>query len=185
MALYYRMRVRDSAMPDRELGDELKERLAAALTSGAPPVAPLPSQARYAMLSSFQPRGHLRSRLISLAAAAAAVVVLAGLAGPPQSRQFVIQSVGNIARDLGVPSGPATASPSPIHPTPSEEPSPSERPGSGEATPSPEPNESPSTRPSPEPAESPEPRQSPKPSPGDDHPPASPSPGSSPSPGDH
>lgn len=162
-------------MPDRDLPEELKARLSAELTSGAPLSAPLPSQARYATASPAARRqGHLRGRTLALAAAAFVVLLGAAFAGPPQQRAWLVRTVGNLAGDLGAPV--STASPSAGNPTPDSTPrggtddrSPSpEKSPDGDETPgaheSPEPGQSPEPSQAPESHESPEPAQSPEPS---------------------
>jgi len=106
-------------MPDRDLPEELKARLSADLASGAPLNAPLPSQARYATASpAARPQGHLRGRIVTLAAAALVLLLAAAFAGPPQQRAWLVRTVGNIAGDLGAQV--STSSPSPGHSTPAE-----------------------------------------------------------------
>jgi len=145
-------------MPDRELAEELKARLSAELRSGAPLRTPLASQARYATAAApAVPRRSVHGRLLVVVVASLAVLVVAALAGPPQPRAWLVQSVGNIAGDRGAPSpSPANQtqstsspsdtssdqSPSPATATvPRESPEPVESPGSHE---SPEPTQSPS-----------------------------------------
>ena len=153
-------------MPDRELPEHLVSRLSSDLVSGAPLRAPLASQARYATAAGPAAVGrfHIGARL-AISGLAAVALVAATLAAAPQPRQWLIQSVDNLA---GAPSSPT---PSPKHPVDQAEPSapvestaapePSESP---EAQESPEPGESPEPRESPEPGQSPEPRESPEPS---------------------
>jgi len=160
-------------MPDRDLPEQLKARLSAELMSGAPLNAPLPSQARYATAApAARPRGHLRGRMITVAAAAVLVLLAAAFAGPPQQRAWLVRTVGNIAGDLGAEV--SISSPSPGHSAPaasspvggSDDRSPSagtpdvdETPGAQE---SPEPSEStPESHESPEPGQSPQPSESP------------------------
>jgi hypothetical protein len=144
-------------MPERELPEALRARLSAELTSGAPLHAPLASQARYAGAASLAvPRRSLRGGLLVASAAALAVLVVAALAGPPQPRGWIVQSVGMLAGDRGAPSptpsiesqGTISPRPSPSHaqspeaaPEPRESPEPAESPGAHE---SPEPIQSPS-----------------------------------------
>src|SRR5258708_3200268 len=111
-ALSLRVNPVDWAMPDRDLREELKARLSAELSSGAPLSAPLASQARYATAApAGVPQRHLRGRPLTLAAAALVVLLAAAFAGPPQPRAWLVRTVSNIAGNLG---GQATtSSPSP------------------------------------------------------------------------
>ena len=172
-------------MPDRELPDHLKDRLSAALTSGAPLRSPLPSQARYAIAAgAAAPKAHLRVRLLTSAAAAFAIVALVVAAGPQQPREWILQTVGNLAKGVGAPIGPSTPSPSPEKHTPAASHSPAGSPEETSPSPeTPEATESPEASPSPEPSHSPEGEPSPsstaQPSDGGgggDHSTASPSP---------
>jgi hypothetical protein len=149
-------------MPDRELPQHLRSRLSAFLESGAPLVAPLPAQARYATARAaiLSPRWRLRA--LSLALASGGIVVVA-FAGPPQPRDWIVQSVSGITRQLGVPAG--AVSPSPSNGSQSTG-------GQSTVHRSPDEAETPQPQPTPEPQESPESGQSPEsggpaPSPGD------------------
>jgi len=161
-------------MPDRDLPEELKARLSAELMSGAPLNAPLPSQARYATAApAARPRGHLRGRMITVAAAAVVVLLAAAFAGPPQQRAWLVRTVGNIAGDLGAEV--TISSPSPGHSAPAEA---SPVAGSDDRSPSPgtpDVDETPGAQESPEPSEPAEPSQTPE-----SH--ESPEPGGSPQP---
>lgn len=149
-------------MPDRELPRHLLDELASSLEKGAPLVAPLASQARYATARIVLPPARWRLRALTVAVAAAGIVVVA-LAGPPQPREWIAQSVNALERQVGVPANEVT--PSPTHESEAT---------SGEQTGqrSPESTEQAEPRQSPEPGESPEPlqQQSPEPqeSPGGD-----------------
>jgi hypothetical protein len=152
-------------MPERDLPEELRARLAAELASGVHLSAPLASQARYATgVPAAGPQRHLRGRVLTLSAAALVVLVAATFAGPPQPRAWLVRTVGNIASGLGAPVG--TSSPTPGNPTPAQS---SPRGGtdakspSPRATEAPDGDETPGSQPSPEPQESPEPAQSPEP----------------------
>jgi hypothetical protein len=154
-------------MPDRELPEDLRARLAEELTSGAPLLAPLPSQARYTTAMQLPPP-RVRWRLAAAAGAAAGLVAVAAFAGPPQARAWIGQSVGNIAhtvRHPGEGNPPPQASPFNESPaaSPGEHRTPESSP-SQEPRESPEPSESPESSASPEPRESPEPEDSPRPS---------------------
>ena len=167
-------------MPDRELPEDLRQRLAAALESGAPLVSPLPSQAEYSIAATEvqEPNRRLRS-FAALALAAAVVIALVGLQQP---REWIVRSVDNITHSSGVPAGSAGPTPSSqvgtvVHQSP-------------EVKETPEATESPEAGRSPQPAQSPEhdqPQASPTAEPsgndgdGDDH---SPNPSPSPSPSD-
>src|SRR5438128_1963635 len=83
----------ESVMPDRELPEHIRRQLSAGLDGGAPLVAPLPSQARFATLRGSMPAPRWRLRGLTVAVAAAGIVIVA-LAGPPQPRQWLVQSVG-------------------------------------------------------------------------------------------
>jgi hypothetical protein len=76
-------------MPDRDLPEHLVARLSDELTSGAPLVAPLPSQARYARAGVTPFAARQRWRLITATAAAAALVVIAVAAGATPARQWI------------------------------------------------------------------------------------------------
>jgi hypothetical protein len=156
-------------MPDRDLPWHIRRQLSAALDGGAPLIAPLPSQARFAALRRAMPSPRWRLRALTVAVAAAGIVVVA-FAGPSQPREWVAQSVNGISKQVGIPAGSAT-------PTPKNEPT-----TSGQKKPN-APTESPEA--TAEPVESPEPTESQQPpepsdeSGGDDH-----SPEPSPSSGD-
>jgi hypothetical protein len=156
-------------MPDRELPEDVRRRLSAALESGAPLIAPMASQARFAISRGAMPAPRWRLRALTVAAAVAGIVVVA-LAGPPQTREWVVQSVNGISKQVGLPAGAAT-------PSPKEEPT-----TSGENEPS-APTQSPENHEgSPEPAGSPQPSESPD---GDDTPqPAQPQSSPTPQPSD-
>ena len=147
-------------MPDRELPENIRRQLSAGLDGGVPLVAPLPSQARFAALHGAPPSPRWRLRALTVAVAAAGIVVVA-LAGPPQPREWVVQTVNGISRQVGVPAGSVSPSPKEQSTTSGEqEPNAAaESPENHEATA--EPGESP------EPAQSPEPEESPD---GDDAP---------------
>ena len=159
-------------MPDRELPEHLRQRLSAALESGAPLVSPLPSQAEYSIAATEvqEPNRRLRS-FAALALAAAVVIALVGLQQP---REWIVRSVDNITHSAGVPAGSAGPTPSSqvgtvVHESP-------------DATASPAARESPRPLPSPEheqPGASPTAGPGGNDGDGDDH-----SPGPSPSPDD-
>jgi hypothetical protein len=158
-------------MPDRDLSRHIRRELSAALDGGAPLIAPLPSQARFAALRGAMPSPRWRVRALTVAVAAAGIVVVA-FAGPSQPREWVVQSVNGISKQVGIPAGSATPSPK------------NESATSGQKKPN-VPTESPEA--TAEPVESPEPAESQQPpvsepsdeSGGDDH-----SPEPSPSSGD-
>ena len=166
-------------MPDRELPEHIKAQLDRELTAGTPLTSPLPAQARYAQLAPAPMSSRQRWRLLSAVGAAAALIAVTALAGPPQAREWIGHSVGTLAHDVQRSTGDDTPSPekspaqqpSAVPPSPHESPEPSESP---EASQSPEPTESP------EPSESPEVHESPQPSPSSspegDHGGSSPSP---------
>lgn len=141
-------------MPDRELPEDLRQRLSAALESGAPLVSPQPSQAEYAIAATEAPEPN--RRLHSFAAMALAAAVVIALVGLQQPREWIVRSVDNITHNSGVPAG--TASPTPtsqvgtvVHESP-------------EVTETPEATESPESGKSPQPTQSPE-HEQPQPSP--------------------
>ena len=68
-------------MPDRELPEHIRRQLSAGLDGGAPLVAPLPSHARFATLRGPMPAPRWRLRGLTVAVAAAGIVIVA-LAGP-------------------------------------------------------------------------------------------------------
>lgn len=158
-------------MPEGELPDHIKDRLSASLETGAPLRAPLPSQARYAAKVVGVPAPRWRLRSVMVAAAAAGVVVIA-LASPAEPRDWIVQSVGNIAHDAGLPVGSTSPSPTPasgrtVHESPeanesNESPEANESPGSSQST---EPMQSPEAHESPEPSQSPDGGDQPTPSP--------------------
>lgn len=135
-------------MPDRQLPEHIRRQLSAALNGGAPLVAPLPSQARFATPGGAMPSPRWRLRALTMAVAAAGIVVVA-FAGPPQPREWVVQTVNGISKQVGIPAGSAT--PSPVEKSTrsgQQKPNaPTESPENHEATPkpvgSPEPAESP------------------------------------------
>lgn len=144
-------------MPDRVLPGHVEKWLSDALESGAPLTTPLPSQARYSgVRAGSLPAPRWRARVLTMAVAAAGIVAIT-FAAPPQQRSWIVQGVGHIAHDVGVPATEAGPSP-----------------GRHESTN--EPTESPEAHESPEPAQSPEAGESPVPSPsgGGDHPQPSP-----------
>src|SRR5690348_15705979 len=100
-------------MPDRELPEHLKDQLDRELTAGAPLTSPLPAQARYARAAAPLPSGFVRWRLLSAVGAAAALIAVTALAGPPQAREWIGQSVGTLAHDVQRSTGGGTPSPSP------------------------------------------------------------------------
>jgi len=166
-------------MPDRDLPEQLKARLADELSSGTPLQAPRASQARYAtaVVSTIRPR-RMRGRVMTLAAAALVVLLAATFAGPPQPRAWLVRTVGNIAGDKAAPS------PSPINQAqPLTSPSASSHRSQAPDT-TPEQRESPVPDESPEAHDSPEPSQSPSggDSSGGDGDQSSPSPTPTPSP---
>ena len=138
-------------MPDRELPRSLRQRLSASLEGGSPLLAPLASQARYATVRGAMPAPRWRLRALTVAVAAAGIVAVA-LAGPSQPRQWLVQSVNDITKQVGIPAGTASPSPSKGGPTTSGQ--------QGSSHESPEANESSRAGESPEPKESPEPSQS-------------------------
>jgi len=159
-------------MPDRELPEHLRQRLSAALESGAPLVSPLPAQAEYAIAATEVPEPN--GRLRSFAAVALAAAVVLALVALQQPRDWIVRSVDNITHSAGVPE-------------PTSSPSPSSQVGTVVHE-SPEATASPAASESPRPVQSPEheqPQASPTAEPsgndgdgdGDDH-----SPGPSPSP---
>jgi len=97
-------------MPDRELPEDVRRRLSAALESGAPLITPMPSQARFAVPTGAMPAPRWRLRALTVAVAVAGIVVVA-LAGPPQTREWVVQSVNGISKQVGIPAGATTPSP--------------------------------------------------------------------------
>jgi len=134
-------------MPDRDLSMHIRRQLSAALDGGAPLIAPLPSQARFAALLGAMPPPRWRLRALTVAVAAAGIVAVA-FAGPPQPREWVVQSVNGISKQVGIPAGSAT-------PTPKNESA-----TSGQKKPN-APTESPEA--TAEPGESPEPAESQQP----------------------
>ena len=158
-------------MPDRELPENIRRQLSAGLDGGVPLVAPLPSQARFAALHGATPSPRWRLRALTVAVAASGIVVVA-LAGPPQPREWVVQTVNGISRQVGVPAGSVT-------PSPKEQSTTSDQRERSEPSESPETHETPGE--SPEPAQSPEAEESPD---GDDAPQSGPAqPQASPTPG--
>ena len=97
-------------MPDRDLSRHIRRQLSAALDGGAPLIAPLPSQARFATLRGAMPSPRWRVRALTVAVAAAGIVVVA-FAGPSQPREWVVQSVNGISKQVGIPAGSTTPSP--------------------------------------------------------------------------
>src|SRR5437899_1911173 len=126
-------------MPDRELPENIRRQLSAGLDGGVPLVAPLPSQARFAALHGATPSPRWRLRALTVAVAAAGIVVVA-LAGPPQPREWVVQTVNGISRQVGLPAGSSSPSPSHGESTPGEQGTSNESP---EASETPAANESP------------------------------------------
>jgi hypothetical protein len=100
-------------MPEPELPQHLTDRLTAALTAGAPLNTSLPSQARYAKQASagaFQ--APMRPRLLVVAAISGLVLAVIALAGSQQQpRQWFIETVGNVAHEVGVPLGKSPQEP--------------------------------------------------------------------------
>ena len=133
-------------MPDRELPEHLRQRLSAALESGAPLVSPLPSQAEYSIAATEVQEPNRRLR--SFAALALATAVVIALVGPQQPREWIVRSVDNITHSSGVPAGSAG-------PTPSSQAGTVVR-QSPEVTEAPEATESPEAERSPQATESPE-----------------------------
>jgi len=135
-------------MPDRELPENIRRQLSAGLDGGVPLVAPLPSQARFAALHGATPSPRWRLRALTVAVAAAGIVVVA-LAGPPQPREWVVQTVNGISRQVGVPAGSVTPSPKEQSTTSGEQKpnaaaeSPENHEATAEPAGSPEPEESP------------------------------------------
>ena len=156
-------------MPDRKLPEDVRRRLSAALESGAPLITPMPSQARFAVPTGAMPAPRWRLRALTVAVAVAGIVVVA-LAGPPQTREWVVQSVNGISKQVGLPAGSVTPSPSEESTTSGEnEPNaPTQSPENHEASPepagSPQPAESPDGDDTPQPAQ---PQSSPTPEPSD------------------
>jgi hypothetical protein len=136
-------------MPERELSEQVRRRLSAALDAGSPLVAPLPSQARFATLQGATPSPRWKLRALTVAAAAAGIAVVA-FAGSPQPRQWVVQTVNGITKQVGIPAGSVSPSPRDESTTSGQqkENEPTESPEAPEATQEP--------RESPEPAESPD-----------------------------
>jgi hypothetical protein len=172
-------------MPDAELPEHLKDSLAAALTAGAPLRASLPSQARYAKQGSMG--GHralIRPRVLALAATCGLALVLVAFAGPKQPREWIIQSVGNVAHVVGAPLGPSSKDPNKrsSHGTSPIRPASGPTSNSTKAAESPEPVQSPVTSPPPE-NDEPSPSPTAAPSEGGGSP-SPPSPSPSPSPTD-
>ena len=155
-------------MPDRELPKHVRRQLSAALDGGAPLTAPLPGQARFATRPGAMPSPRWRLRALTVAVAGAGIVVVA-FAGPPQPREWVVQSVNGISKQVGIPAGAAT-------PSPQEEPTRSSQVKPGVPTESPEAPEATT-----EPVGSPEPTESPD---GDDTQPAQPQSSPTPEPSD-
>jgi len=145
-------------MPERELSEQIRRRLSAALDDGAPLVAPLPSQARFATLHGATPSPRWRLRALTVAAAAAGIAVVA-FAGSPQPRQWVVQTVNGITKQVGIPAGSVSPSPRDESPTSGQ---------ANEPTESPEATQEP--RESPEPAESPDGDDTPQSGPGQPQP---------------
>lgn len=158
-------------MPDRDLPDHLQRRLAGAVESGAPLSAPQPEQARYAIAAAAGAGAPMRGRLVLLATACAALLLL-GLAGSPQPRSWILQSAGNIANGITSPTAPSPLGSSQSRPAATPQipagdlrsPSPSEL-QTPEASESPEPASSPEPSEAPQPSPSPEPSEVPQPSP--------------------
>ena len=98
-------------MPERVLPSRLRYQLSAALERGAPLVAPMASQARYATMRGPMPSPRWRVRALTVAVAALGIVVVA-FVGPQQSRDWVVQSVSGISKEVGIPAGSVTPSPS-------------------------------------------------------------------------
>ncbi|HEV2218268.1 MAG TPA: hypothetical protein VGV88_11940 [Candidatus Dormibacteraeota bacterium] len=98
-------------MPERVLSARARARLSAALDRGAPLVAPLASQARYATMRGPMPSPRWRVRALTIAVAAVGIVAVA-FAGPTQPRDWVVQSVNDISKQVGIPAGSVTPSPS-------------------------------------------------------------------------
>ena len=146
-------------MPERELPEQIRRRLSAALEAGAPLVAPLPSQARFATLHGATPSFRWRLRALTVATAAAGIALVA-FAGPPQSRQWVVQTVNGISKQVGIPAGSVSPSPRDESTTSGQQElnEPTESPEAPEATAEP--------RESPEPAESPDGDDTPQSGPG-------------------
>jgi len=122
-------------MPERELPEHIRRQLSEALDGGSPLVAPLPSQARFARVLDAMPSPRWRLRGLKVAVAVGGIVVVA-LAGPPQPREWVVQAVNDISRQVGLPAGSATPSPQESSTT-SEQPErnePAESPESHETT---------------------------------------------------
>ena len=141
-------------MPERSLPEYLRERLSVALTTGAPLRAPSAADARYKHRHNgpiWRPRG----RMVAVGLAAAVALALVAVGGPQQPRQWVIESVHNVAHDVGVTLGQGTPSNSPASSEPHGSPrpainSPGPRPaasGSQQAVESPDANESPEANP--------------------------------------
>lgn len=171
-------------MPDRELPEHLSARLSDELTSGAPLVAPLPAQARYARPGTPPLAAGQRWRLVTAIAAAAALVLIMVAASPTPARQWIGDSVGNLTHELqGAEHPGASKSPerSPASQPSTVQPAPHDSP---EATESPEPSESPEPNESPEPSQTPESHESPEPSRSPDGGDRQPSPSPRPSDGD-
>jgi len=141
-------------MSDHSLPEYLRERLSAALTAGSPLLAPSPADARYSRHHAG-PVWLMRGRVLAVGLAAAVALALVAVGGPQQPRQWVIESVRNVAHDVGVTLGQPTSSNSPASSAPRGSPrpainSPGSRPaasGSSQAVESPDANESPETSP--------------------------------------
>ncbi|HXN78384.1 MAG TPA: hypothetical protein VN965_06390 [Candidatus Dormibacteraeota bacterium] len=94
----------DGTPPDPEPSDRLKAMLASALEQGAPLEAPHPSQARYSLLAGQGDRRQPWRRPILAFAAGAALMSLALLlAGVPQPRTWIVQTVDSVVHDITAP----------------------------------------------------------------------------------
>lgn len=120
----------DGAPSDPEPSHGLKEMLASALEHGAPLEAPYPSQARYSRLAGLKDaRQPWRRTILAFAAGAALMSLALLLAGVPQPRTWIVQTVDSVVHDITAPA----VTPSPESSTPGSQPGASQRPA---ATPS-------------------------------------------------
>ena len=94
-------------MPDPELPDQLKARLAAALEHGVEPVAARPLQARYA---GRPPAGfHVRAGVLAFAAGAVVMLIALGMVGNPAPRTWILHTIDSAVRQISTPASPSPA----------------------------------------------------------------------------